>query len=72
MALITDLRHFLNEDGSKVRFQKETLLLERTTLNRVYPVQGKKRQTYKGAQRRLLDFPLTIGKRWKDNYSAQL
>ena len=61
-----------DEDSYKVRFQKEILLLERSTLNRVYPVQGKKRQTYKGAQRRLLDFPLTIGKRWKDNYSTQL
>ena len=58
-----------DENSYTVRFQKESLLLERSTLNRIDPAQGKKRQAYKGAQRRLLNFPLMIGKSWKDNYT---
>ena len=66
-----------DENSYKVKFQNdkfqtETLWLERSTLNRISPVQGKKPAAYKGAQRRLLNFPLTIGKSWKDNYMTQL
>jgi len=67
----------VDENSYKVKFQddkfqSETLWLERSTLNRISPVQGKKPRAYKGAQRRLLNFPLTIGKSWKDNYMTQL
>ena len=61
-----------DENSYTIRFQHETIWLERSTLNRVGPVQGKKPRAYKGAQRRLLNFPLTIGKSWKDNYLTQL
>jgi hypothetical protein len=61
-----------DENSYKIRFQNETIWLERSTLNRISPVQGKKPRAYKGAQRRLLNFPLTIGKSWKDNYMTQL
>ena len=61
-----------DENSYKVKFQKETFLFEKSTLNRIYPVEGKKRQTNRVALRRFLDFPLVVGKKWKDNYSAQV
>ena len=61
-----------DENSYKVRFQNEMLFLEKSTLNMIYPSQGKRRQTYRAAQRRLFDFPLIIGKRWKDNYLTEL
>lgn len=61
-----------DENSYKVKFQKETFLFEKSTLNRIYPVEGKKRQTNRVALRRFLDFPLVVGKQWKDNYSAQV
>ena len=61
-----------DENSYKVRFANETLLFERSTLNRIDQVQGKKRQTYRGPQRRLFNFPLMTGKRWKDNYLVEL
>ena len=61
-----------DETSYKVKFQNEMLLFEKSTLNMIYPFQGKKRQTYRVPQRRLFDFPLMIGKRWKDNYLAEL
>ncbi len=61
-----------DENGYKVKFQKETFLFDKSTLNRIYPVEGKKRQINRIALRKLLDFPLVVGKKWKDNYSAQL
>ena len=61
-----------DENSYKIKFQNEMVLLEKSTLNMIYPSQGKKRQTYRGAQRRLFNFPMVIGKSWKDKYSAQL
>jgi len=60
-----------DENSYKIKFEKETFLLDRATLNRISPVQGK-RQLNRGPLRKLLDFPLVIGKSWKDNYSTQL
>jgi hypothetical protein len=61
-----------DENGYIVRYPNETILFERSTLNRIYTVQGKMRERYKGAQKRLFDFPLTIGKQWKNTYLAPL
>jgi hypothetical protein len=61
-----------DENSYKAKFQNETLLFDKSTLNMVYPFQGQKRQTYRAPQRRLFDFPFMIGKSWKDKYSAQL
>jgi len=38
----------------------------------IYYLQGKKREVHRENRRRLFDFPLVIGKSWKDNYSAPL
>ena len=61
-----------DNNGYKVRFPNETVFFDKSTLNRAFVLQGKKREAYKEGQRKLLNFPLTIGKSWKDNYSAQL
>src|SRR5271157_4711653 len=60
-----------DKNSYKIKFEKETFLLDRATLNRISPVQGK-RQLNRGPLRKILDFPLVIGKSWKDNYSTQL
>ena len=56
----------------RVRLPNETVFFDKSTLNRAFLLQGKKRETYKEGQRKLLNFPLTPGKNWKDSYSAQL
>jgi len=61
-----------DENSYKVKFQKETLSLDRSTLNRIYPGVAPKRLLNRGPLRKLLDFPLSVGKKWKDTYSAQL
>jgi hypothetical protein len=59
-------------NGYVVRFQSETIVLEKSTLNRVYTLRGREQERYQKAQRRLFNFPLTIGKKWKDTYSGPL
>ena len=61
-----------DESGYVVEFPNRTLLFGRSTPNKVFTVQGKKKEPYRGSQKRLLDFPLTIGKTWKDTYSQAL
>ncbi len=61
-----------DRNSYKVKFQNETLYFERSTLNRINMVRWKKQRTYRGPQRRLLNFPLMIGKSWKDSYCVQL
>ena len=64
----------IRADGNNyvVRFQDKTILFEKSTLNRAYPPPEKGQKRYSEAQRKLLDFPLTIGKKWKDTYSGVL
>jgi len=61
-----------DENGYVVEFPNQTLLFGKSTPNKVFTVQGKRKEPYRGNQRRLLDFPLTIGKTWKDTYSEAL
>ena len=61
-----------DEKGYAVRSPKEMMLFDRSTLNRISLSHGNKQERYKEAQRRLLDFPFTIGKKWKDTYSGVL
>ncbi len=61
-----------DENGYVVRYPGETRIFERKTLNRIYMLRGKKQERYREAERRLLNFPLTIGKEWKDRYLATL
>jgi hypothetical protein len=61
-----------DESGYVVEFPNQIIVFEKSTLNKVFTVQGKKREPYRGNQRRVLNFPLTIGKTWKNTYSETL
>ena len=41
-------------------------ILERSTLNVKYMLEKEQRKEYKGLRKRILNFPLTLGKQWKD------
>jgi hypothetical protein len=41
-------------------------LFERSTLNVKYMLEGDQRKEYKGFRRKILNFPFTLGKQWKD------
>ncbi len=61
-----------NHEGYIVRLPNEKILFDRSTLNRTFRLSQGRQEPYKDSQRRLFDFPLVIGKRWKDKYSAVL
>jgi len=44
------------------------LICEKPSLNRLYSVDRNKRVKYEGRNRRLFNFPLDIGKSWKDKF----
>jgi len=43
-------------------------LFERSTLNVKYMLEGDQRKEYRGLRKKILNFPLTLGKQWKDLY----
>jgi hypothetical protein len=47
------------------------LICEKSTLNRLYSVSKDKRTPYEGRNKRLFNFPLEIGKSWKDNFTIK-
>ena len=47
-------------------------IFDKSTLNILYLLKDNKPREYTGARRRIFDFPLTIGKRWKDSYSRRV
>jgi hypothetical protein len=47
-----------------MRFEK--MVLEKSTMNRIYTLKGDKRIKYAGARKRILNFPLSPGKQWQD------
>jgi len=49
-----------------------TAIFDKSTLNILYLLKDNKPQEYTGARRRMFDFPLTIGKQWKDSYSRRV
>jgi hypothetical protein len=61
-----------DENSYVVEVPNQVIILEKSTLNKIFILRGKKREVYRDSQRRLFDFPLVTGKNWKDNYSAQL
>ena len=61
-----------DDNGYVVGFPDQTILFDKSTLNKVFTFEGKKREKYRGNQKRFLNFPLTIGKSWKDTYSEVL
>jgi len=44
---------------------------DKSSLNRLYFMQGNKRVPYRGNSKKLLNFPLHIGKSWKDTFQIQ-
>ena len=46
-------------------------ILERSTLNITHILEGNKREKYREARKRIFNFPLTIGKQWKDVYEKE-
>jgi hypothetical protein len=49
-----------------------TIMLQKPSLNRINVVEGDKRTKYTRGYKKLLDFPLTPGKQWKDAYSSRI
>jgi len=47
----------------------ETIIFEKSTMNRIYILKEDKREKYVIALSKILDFPLSIGKQWKTGYS---
>jgi len=43
-----------------------TVIFDKSTLSVLYVLEGDKRKKYGGAHRRILNFPLVIGKKWSD------
>ena len=49
---------------------ESTLIYEKSSLNRLFSMDGDNRIPYAGRNRRLFNFPLEIRKSWKDQYMA--
>ncbi len=48
-----------------------TAVLKRSTLNITHILEGDKRKEYRSARKKILNFPLTLGKQWKDVYQSK-
>jgi len=70
-----------DQSGYILKFSNETciietqtcnaILFEKNTRNRINAVEGDKRKKYIMGFRKILDFPFSAGKQWKDAYSAK-
>jgi hypothetical protein len=47
------------------------LICEKSSLNRLYSMEKDKRIPYEGRNKRLFNFPLEIGKGWKDKFTVK-
>jgi hypothetical protein len=47
------------------------LIFEKSSLNRLYAMDKDKRVPYEGRNKRLFNFPLEIGKNWKDKFISK-
>ncbi len=47
------------------------LIFEKSSLNRLYVMDKDKRLPYEGSNKRLFNFPLEIGKSWKDKFISK-
>ena len=45
-----------------------TVIFEKSTFNVLYFLEGDKAKKYRGAHRRILNFPLGVGKKWNDEF----
>jgi len=50
----------------------KTIIFEKSTLKRIYALEGDKRKKYTMRLTTILNFPFSPGKQWKDVYSAQV
>jgi len=67
--------YVLKFSGSNCLFESQgcnTILLEKSTRNRIHVVEGDKPKKYTMGLRKILDFPLSSGKQWKYAYSARV
>jgi len=49
----------------------KAIIFEKSTLNRIGFLKRGKRREYTMGLRRILNFPFTVGKQWKDDYSGE-
>lgn len=61
-----------DQEGYTVKYSTSrwelTFLCDKTSLNRTYYIGEDKRIKYEGRNKRLFNFPLNVGKTWKDQY----
>jgi hypothetical protein len=63
-----------NFSNDTCMFQKQgfkAILFQKLTLNRIGVLERGKQKEYSMGLRRILNFPLSIGKQWKDEYSGE-
>jgi hypothetical protein len=64
-----------DQDGYTVKYLtprwEASAICEKGSLNRIYYMDRDKRIKYEGRNKRLFNFPLDIGKTWKDQYIAK-
>jgi len=46
------------------------IILDKSTLNRIYALEGNKRKKYTWGRAKILNFPIFAGKKWESAYSA--
>ena len=49
----------------------ETIIFEKSTLNRIFVLKEDKREKYTQALRRILNFPFNPGKQWQDTFTRE-
>ena len=49
----------------------DTILFHKSSLNRLNFLEGDKQKKYTRGHKKLFDFPLSVGKQWKDAYSTK-
>jgi hypothetical protein len=69
----------IDQNSYTLNFSKDTcrvenrglIIFDKSTLNRIYAIREDKRKEYTFFQRRILNFPLNLGKEWKDTCTFQ-
>lgn len=63
------------QEGYTVKYETSrgdlTFICDKTTLNRLYYMDRDRRMKFEGRNKRLFNFPLEIGKSWKDQYTTK-
>ena len=56
--------------GIFLKSAQGTAIFDKSTLNVLYFLEGDKTKKYRGAHRRILNFPLVVGKKWNDEFKS--